>query len=534
MTTDKKPPSLQLNEVATNFTRSSLIFFFLIVVLFAAARLWRLSSSCLWFDELFTVHAARHGWGEMLKFVAADIIHPPLFYAVTKIWIAIGGESLIWLRLLPALISIATIVPFVLLARELKLRSAELNIALLFMAVNGYLIKYAQELRMYGLLLFFTVTSLWLFGRFVNFQTSARRQALCLLLINLLLVYTHYYGWVVVLVEGLSLAVWWREKMRAFLITVGVLVVSYFPWIYLLATSAEQGRGLAQNIGWVTRPGLRDVVQFLTMLSVPFFARQSSVSSFNEVWIGMFVLILFGLPLVILLWRLLKNGRNEKREQLVLYWLALCSFVPIIFVFVLSWILPHSIWGSRHLIITAVPYSLLIAVALMRLRPPWIRTTCFALVGVWFFLAGIVLVARPAPVFIWCAWDQLAKQMAASQTQEPRNVQVYAFEDLIAYHLWFTLEQAQRRGEVDQFKVTVIKGVLQEDPAYFLPRRFGEIEVKNDPLLEGTAVWIAFRARDWDEKRPPLSLVLAQGYRAGKVFEFQAQGEKAFLVACRR
>ena len=35
------------------------------------------------------------------------------------------------------------------------------------MAVNGYLIKYAQEVRMYSLLLFFTVCSLWLFIKFI-------------------------------------------------------------------------------------------------------------------------------------------------------------------------------------------------------------------------------------------------------------------------------------------------------------------------------------------------------------------------------
>ena len=49
--------------------------------------------------------------GDLLGFVAADIIHPPLFYALLKVWISIGGESLFWLRLFPLLTSIAVIIP---------------------------------------------------------------------------------------------------------------------------------------------------------------------------------------------------------------------------------------------------------------------------------------------------------------------------------------------------------------------------------------------------------------------------------------
>ncbi len=468
----------------------------------------------------------------MLKFVAADIIHPPLFYALVKVWIGVGGESLLWLRLLPALISVATIVPFFLLARELNLRSSELNLALLLMAVNGYLIKYAQELRMYGLLLFFAVTSLWLFVRFVNSKTDSKKQLVSLFAVNLLLAYTHYYGWTVLLVEGLALLLWWRHRLRAFLVSLGTLVLSYLPWIYLVTISAEQGRGLAQNIGWVTRPNARDVCEFLSMLSVPFFSLRSNATSFNDFVIGSIVFVLFGLPLLAFLWRAYKQRRAEGGEPLPVLWLLLFSFVPLVLVFVLSWILPHSIWGSRHLIITAVPYSVLIAMALTRLRPAWLKATCLVIVSVWFFLAGTVLLLRPAPVFIWCAWESLAQQMLNSQPRSARVVQVYAFEDLVAYHLWFTLETAQRSVNPDNFKVTVIKGVpgLQEDPAYFLPRRFDEIEEQNGAKLRGDQVWVAFRDRDWNEQRTPLNTIEEQGYRVGRILEFPAQGQKAFLV----
>src|SRR5688572_9615425 len=120
------------------------VFFAFALLIFFGARLWHLTATCLWFDEVFSVHAARQPWAELIKFVAADIIHPPLFYAVLKVWIGLGGESLIWLRLLPVLLAVATIALFYLLCRELDLKRNERNITFMLIAVSGFLIKYAQ------------------------------------------------------------------------------------------------------------------------------------------------------------------------------------------------------------------------------------------------------------------------------------------------------------------------------------------------------------------------------------------------------
>src|SRR5215213_5818194 len=189
----------------------------LLVGLYVAARVWRLTATCLWFDELFSVHAARHTWGGLWRFVAADLIHPPLFYALLKLWTAAGGESLLWLRLFPALTAVAALVPFLLLARELRLGAQGTALALLLAAANGYLIKYAQELRMYSLLLLFALTSLWLFVRLLNSARASRALLFALFFVNLLLVYTHYYGWLFVACEAALLAYADRPKLRAFL-----------------------------------------------------------------------------------------------------------------------------------------------------------------------------------------------------------------------------------------------------------------------------------------------------------------------------
>jgi hypothetical protein len=103
---------------------------------------------------------------------------------------------------------------------------------------------------------------------------------------------------------------------------------------------------------------------------------------------------------------------------------------------------------------------------------------------------------------------------------------VYAFEDLVAYHLWFALE---REGRLRVVSIDGAPGVA-EDPAYFLPRDFDGVAVANTDALQGERFWAAFRDTNWDESRQPLKLIEERGYRAERVYETSAQGQRAFLV----
>jgi uncharacterized membrane protein len=513
--------------------RWSTLFSAAILLLFIGLRLWRLSASCLWFDEIFSIHAARHGWAELLRFVAADIIHPPLFYLLLKIWISVGGESLLWLRLLPALLSIATIIPFILLGKELELHRFECNLALLLLAVNGYLIKYAQELRMYSLLMFLSLCSLWLFIKCFKSEQAWRKHLGWLLFVNLLLVYSHYVGWIVVVVQTLTLVIWQRHKVGHFLAGVAVTMLAYVPWIVLVIQNQEAGKGLAQNIGWVSRPAFRDVTQFYALLNKPFWFVQSTAARPYDLLTAFFALLVLGPPLLlwsVRIWRSQRQLDDASVQPISLLFLFILA--PIAFVLVLSWLLPLSVWGTRHLIIVAAPYAILAAVAVARLGRDWARTAVSLILGSWFLLAGITWALASPPVYIWCAWTPLARQAILTQSQNTEEVRVYAFEDLVAYHLWFAFDSSRHK----QFKVAVVKNLegIPEDPAYFLPRRFNEIAIMNSSQIAGDEIWVAYRATRWDTARPPLITLESLGYAVRSVFSIQAQGQEAFLVRMAR
>ena len=535
-----------------------------LVCLYVAARLWRLTASCLWFDEIFGVHAARHAWGDLWRFIAADLIHPPLFYALLKVWIALGGESLLWLRLFPVLASVAAVVPLLLLARELRLGARATNVALLVAASNGYLIKYAQEVRMYGLLLLFTLTSLWLFARLLKRAGRARGLLFALAFVNLLLVYTHYYGWLVVACETVFVALKERRRLRALLLTAGGLALAYVPWVLACVGTSARGGGLAQNIGWIQRPGVRDLVQLFALFNEPFYFRQSSADPLYARGGALLGLLIVGIPILALLvgWvrgtrveaedaapPLEDEGRVEERrrasvlgsEEGVVGFLLVFTMLPVLLAFVASYALPQSVWGTRHLIVAYASYALLAGLALARLRPLWWRSAALTLLCCWLSAVGALTLLRRDAAPVWCAWDGLASSAARDETRgtavtggavvgdASSAADVYAFEDLVAYHLWFALERGETTG---RFRIVSIKGApgLTEDPAYFLPRGFDGVAVANTDALQGQRFWVAFRDTVWDESRQPLKLIEERGYRAERVYETAAQGQRAFLV----
>ncbi|MCA1600245.1 MAG: glycosyltransferase family 39 protein, partial [Acidobacteria bacterium] len=210
------------------------ILFVLAAGLYIAARLWDLTEYSLGFDEIFSLAVVRRDWSGLIGIVVYDVVHPPLFYMLLKLWVSIGGESLLWLKLFPVSIAVVAIVPFLLLCRELKLRAGEVNLALVLMAVNGYLIFYAQELRMYSLLLCFTLSSLWLFVRYLNCQSDQKKLLIALFVANLLLIYTQYYGWLVIGVQLVILLFWERRKLLHFLISLAGLILCFSPWAYIV------------------------------------------------------------------------------------------------------------------------------------------------------------------------------------------------------------------------------------------------------------------------------------------------------------
>jgi uncharacterized membrane protein len=501
--------------------RGWIIVLLILFALYVAFRIWRLTATCLWFDEIFSVHAARHSFGGLFSFVAQDLIHPPLFYLLLKIWISIGGESLLWLRLFPVLFAVVAVIPFWCLCSELRLPIQTIALAFFFLTINGSLIKYAQEVRMYSLMFCLSLFSLGFFVRF--FKSYENKTLIFLSIINLLLIYTHYFGWLVVVTEIFFFLFYAKEKRKEFFISIFSLILLFVPWVFAVIKTANTNAGLQQNIGWMTKPTLQSLFDFALMLNQPFYFQSSSNESAYLIFITPpIALICFAIVLSTAFRRLTAGKEPTENDTQSLILLLFVSFLPVAITFIASNLAPYSFWGARHLVIVFAPFAILAAVAIQSLRQQILKDTalyliigfvCFALFG-----QAIRNVNRP----IWCAWEQLAQQL--NQTRQP--VKIYASEELIAYHLWFVLNDS------DRFQIVALKNLpdVREDAAYFLPRGFYDVKIQNADSITDESFWFAFRETEWNPNKQPLKFFVDKGYEIEKPQEINAQGLKAFLV----
>jgi len=457
-----------------NLTKAR-IAIILLIVLYTAARVWRLDVACLWFDEIFSVHAAEHDWGSLISFVAKDLIHPPLYYLILKGWIAVGGESIFWLRLLSVIFSVLALAPLLLLCKELKLQNSTTLVALFLLCVNGSLINYTQRVRMYTLLMFLSLFSIWLFSRYFY----RGKSLVTLAIVNVFLLYAHYYGALIVGCEIATILIFQRIKWRGAAVLSGSGLLFFLPWLYAVVVNARGGADIAQNLAWTSRPGSREIETFIFDLVEPFYFQFSTAdpTSIFVVSIPLLITFLTAIVALIVYRDLLKESVKNQAWFLIGF-----TLVPILIVFAASWILPQSVWGTRHLIICAGPLALLMGLVFTHCPFQWLKVSVISLIVFLSAYAFILQAVRPPTFFLWCAWDRIGNELAAKPETEP-NPKVYAFESLIAYHVWFATRNA---GNTQVFDVETPE-TKKVNEMYFLPRGFDGVkkvtpeEITGDP-----------------------------------------------------
>jgi uncharacterized membrane protein len=462
---------------------------------YVSARVWRLTRYGLFGDEVFTFWVADQDLGSLIASVSGDVVHPPLFYFALKCWIGLGGSSILWLKLLPALFSFAAIPSVLLLCRELKMPVAAINLTLGLMAFNVFLVSYAQELRMYSLLMTLTVTSLWLLVKLVNRQTNTTRIHLALIGVNLLLVFTHYYGWLIVALELLFLLIWKREIARGFAIGAGSVLLAFGPWAYVVIRAAKD-KPERVNFVWNAPPGLSDFAGYYANLN-------GALSYRWKVFGTLLVLLVFATPLVIWIINALRSARANKRQtgaETTFYWFLLFAFGPALISFCASHVLSQSVWAPRYLIIAAPAYLMLVAAAVFKLPSRPLAVAIAMVVLTWALVSGLTdLVNRDR-----IAWEPLVKQMLQEESNASSGLRVYSVDPNLGNTIQFYLDRLSKE---------------RCEAAY----------VENLDNLQGDHFWVAHIRYGHEAGPSPQQILSESGYEVGNGFEAEAPNHKGFL-----
>lgn len=472
------------------------------VALFVGMRLWRIADFALDGDEIFSVQLARDNWHDLFAAAAQDAIHPPLLYVLLKLWTGLGGESLLWLRLFPVTASVLCLFPVFALCRDLKISPAARNLAIAIVAVHPYAMYYSQHLRMYCLLMLAALLSAWRFERYLD--RASVRNLVILSATNLFLGYTQYYGWCVVLLEFAYLV--WKSRPRnalAFLLATVPVTILFSPWAWY-AGKVLHARGLAQNLGWISRPTFGELNWFWVDLTG--FAEFGG----NATYHALAVLILF-----VLCYR----RYSEPRVQ----WLMLLWIAPAPIAFALSQWLPQSIWGHRHLLFTIWPFFLLFADAVWRM-PRLVSSAVMAAAGIW----GVNAAAFHSTDNRKLALDVLTLAMLdAEHTSAPR-IPIYAIDPYLHYPIDFYLDclKTGRGGPLGP------RLSSRRDVADLAVKaaRFDSIKADSVDDAQGAHFWVAWTDSSWHEPLTPPQMLERRGCRAGQVIS-QRDNYHAVMMA---
>jgi hypothetical protein len=456
-------------------------------------RLWRLTDFALDGDEIFSVQLARESWHNLFADAVNDAIHPPLLYLLLKPWIWVGGESLLWLRMFPVTASVLCLFPVFALCRDLKISPAARSLAIAIVAVHPYAMYYSQHLRMYCLLMLAGLLSAWRFETYLG-QATVRNLVL-LSAANLFLGYTQYYGWCIVLLEFVYLL--WKAPLKragAFLLATLPVAILFAPWAWNAGKVLHE-RGLAQNLGWISRPTFGELNWFWVDLTG--FAEFHGNA--NPTNLALAVLTLF-----FLCYRRYAEPR--------VHWLMLLWIAPAPIAFAVSQWLPQSIWGHRHLLIAIWPFFLLFADAVWRM-PRLVSYAVMAAAAFW----GVYAAAFHAGDNRKLPWDVLTLGMLDAEHSSAPQIPIYAIDPYLHYPLEFYLD-CLKTGHGGPLGPRLSSRSDAADLAV-KAGRFHAVKADTisqvDPGNARSYFWVAWTDSSWHEPLTPPQILERRGCHAG-------------------
>ncbi|MEO8494806.1 MAG: glycosyltransferase family 39 protein [Planctomycetota bacterium] len=260
--------------------RREMLWLLVASIVAGAVRCVGLLEPSIWFDEAMSWRTSILPWDAMLRSLSRNS-HPPLYFALLRLWVGAFGESAAALRSMNVVISMLT-PPFIwLFCREAAsatevgrnesarredrdmFRRAALTACLQF-ACSPFQIRLVWEARMYPLFVLLTMLSSWLLLRAIANPVSMMRWG-CFAIASLGMLYTHYFAMFAVTGQFAFLACWTltsadrlRKTRLCGVAVAAVIVVS--GWALWLPVFLRQRQRVADD-WWTGKLTLGNVLE---------------------------------------------------------------------------------------------------------------------------------------------------------------------------------------------------------------------------------------------------------------------------------
>lgn len=337
--------------------KSQLIIYTPIILVFLnlILKVSYISSNSLGGDEPFSVYHAQLPVTSIIELLSAGN-NPPLYEVLLHFWIKLFGISELSVRFPSLLLSALTVVFVYKIGKQFFTYPIALTASLVFTFSNLHL-SLAHEARVYCLFAFLSTLSMYSFLVLCNKKQTALYSYLILLLVNTLLIYAHYFGFFILIIQSISmlfLSELRKKLMPNYLLYLLGLAIVYLPNVKILMVQFYQS---SSNGTWVLPPmGLESVYNMLWQFC-------------NKPFTTLFVIVILLLSFA----QFLKRHdfkRVSTNAQIILIWFLF----PFLFMFIISYWIPMFL--DRYLIFVSVGFYLLVALSAAYL----IQTTQFKLI----------------------------------------------------------------------------------------------------------------------------------------------------------
>lgn len=328
----------------------------------------------IWFDESYSIKLAQSSWRDLFSLTIVDA-HPPLFYAILKIWGILFGFDEFALRILPELFMSATIFLMILLTRKIFGSKIALLSAPIFV-LSPMLLRYGFEIRMYSLAALIAIGSTCVLLKLT--EKNSRKLwiiygilvALGMLTLNyMIFVFAAHFIWLIVK--------FFRAETRPKILRENWLksyilaVILYLPWLPFAVSQLtnDVSSGVVESFGPLQ---IIKILSFSLVYQPDFW-----LSKFANIAIILIpIIVVFG---CVKMWQKLRKQRDEILLILMIFIvpLILMMFLSLFINVFLERYIVHFIFSGYILLGASVSYLIINS---KNLHQKILSTICYILI----------------------------------------------------------------------------------------------------------------------------------------------------------
>ncbi len=333
-----------MKRILTNY--NSIIYLGILMTLVVMVSIFILSRESLRLDEAQSLWQISRSPSAILNTVATDV-HLPLYHLLLYVWQKNFGGGVFSARMLSLIFFLASIPALYFLGKQIYDSRVGL-LASTLLSLSPFALWYANEIRMYSLLMLITILHYYFFLEIYKKKENAGSFLwINYWAVGILGIYTHYFFFFVILSQFLfsilQIKSFSRTTIMRFVITGISWLISFLPWAYYVYSL----RASLFSEPLIPAPSIINIFATFSQFLFGFQAESINVA-------------LLSLWPVLVLFAFFALQQNEewmpKESALILAGLV----VPVLFAFLISYI-HRPLYLSRYLIIAMPPFFLILS-----------------------------------------------------------------------------------------------------------------------------------------------------------------------------